>query len=82
MIKGLLIITSILVIFFGFALYNYHQTDKNRTIPAPIAWFAACFWPIIIPVLLVILLIIKSEKVFNDISKNGLKNEDKQGKSN
>jgi hypothetical protein len=27
-------------------------------------------------------LIVKGEKVFNDISKNGLKNEDKQGKSN
>jgi len=78
MIQGLLIITSILVIFFGFALYNYHQTDKNKTIPAPIAWFAACFWPIIVPVLLVILLIIKGEKVFNNISKNGLKNDTKK----
>jgi hypothetical protein len=35
-----------------------------------------------VPVLLVILLIIKGEKLFNNISKNGLKNEDKQGKSN
>ena len=79
---GLLIITSILVIFFGFALYNYHQTDKNKTVPVDVAWAAAVFWPIAIPILLVVLLMVKGEKLFNNISKNGLKNEDKQRKSN
>jgi hypothetical protein len=82
MMLGLLIITSILVIFFGFALYNYHQTDKNKTIPAIVAWYTACFWPIAIPLLLIFWIADKGEKVFDDISKNGLKNEDKQGKSN
>lgn len=69
----LLYIISILVVFFGFVFYNYKQTDRDKTTPAPIAWFAACFWPIILPVLLVVLLMIKGEKLFNNISKNDTK---------
>jgi hypothetical protein len=82
MILGLLIITSILVIFFGFALYNYHQTDKSKTVPVDVAWTAAVFWPIAILILLMFWIANKGEKIFDDISKNGLKNENKQRKSN
>ena len=78
---GLLIITSILVIFFGIALYNYHQTDKDKTIPAGAAWFAAIFWPIAIPIILVFWMAYKGEKLFNNISENGLKDDTKR-KSN
>ena len=82
MIQGLIIISSILIVFIGIAIYNYHQTDKNKTIPAPIAWFAATFWPIVIPIFLMFWVANKGEKIFNNISENGLKNENKQGKSN
>ena len=73
MIRGLLIITSILVIFFGIAIYNYYQTDKSKTIPAGAAWFTAMFWPIAIPIFLVLWMVYKGEKLFNNISENGLK---------
>jgi cytochrome c biogenesis factor len=77
----LLYIISVLVVFFGFAIYNYYQTDKNKTIPAGAAWFAATFWPIMIPLALIFWVANKGEKLFNNISKNGLKDDIKR-KSN
>ena len=78
---GLLIITSILVVFFGIAMYNYHQKDKNNTIPAGTAWFIALIWPIMIPILLAFWIGYKGEKLFDNISENELKDDTKR-KSN
>lgn len=82
MIQGLIIIASILIVFIGIAVYNYHQTDKSKAISAGAAWSIATFWPVILPLALIVWIADKGEKIFDDISKNGLKNENKQGKSN
>jgi cytochrome c biogenesis factor len=74
----LLYIISVLVVFFGFAFYNYHQTDRNKTVSVGSAWFAAIFWPIILPLLLIALIMFKGGEIFDDISENGLKDDTKR----
>ena len=74
----LLYFTLTLVIFFGFAIWNYKQKNRNRTVPAGVAWFAACFWPIFLPIAIIIWIANKGEETFDNISENGIKdNEDK-----
>ena len=64
----LLYFTLTLVIFFGFAIWNYKQKNRNRTVPAGVAWFAACFWPIFLPIAIIIWVANKGEETFDNIS--------------
>ena len=73
---------TVLAIFFGLAFWNYKQKDRNKTIPSGAAWTISLFWPIMLPLGLIAYIGFKFEETFNNISKNGLKNENKQGKSN
>ncbi len=74
----LLYIISVLIVFFGFAFYNYKQTDKSKTTPVAVAWWAASFWPIVIPIVLILWITYKGQKIFDDISENGLKDDTKR----
>jgi heme/copper-type cytochrome/quinol oxidase subunit 2 len=78
MMMVLLYIISVLIVFFGFAFYNYKQTDKSKTTPAAVAWWAASFWPIVIPIVLILWITYKGQKIFDDISENGLKDDTKR----
>jgi hypothetical protein len=73
MIYILLYLVLSLVIFFGFAVWNYKQKNRNRTVPAGVAWFAACFWPIFLPIATMIWIANKGEETFDNISENGIK---------
>lgn len=75
MIYMLLYLVLSLVIFFGFAVWNYKQKNRNRTVPAGVAWFAAYFWPVFLPIATMIWIANKGEEAFNNISKNGIKNK-------
>lgn len=77
MIQGLIIIASILIVFISIAVYNYHQTDKSKAISADAALYISIFWPVVLPFALIVWIAGKGEKVFDDISKNGLKNKNK-----
>lgn len=75
---ALLYIISVLIVFFGFAFYNYKQTDKSKTTPAVIAWYTASFWPIFLPIFLILWITDKGQKIFDNISENGLKDDTKR----
>jgi hypothetical protein len=78
MMIALLYIISVLIVFFGFAFYNYKQTDKSKTTPAVIAWWVASFWPIMMPIFLIFWITDKGKKIFDNISENGLKDDTKR----
>lgn len=78
MIYILLYFVTIFVIFFGFAFWNYKQEDRNKTVPAGLAWTISLFWPIMLPLGLIAYIGVKLEETFDNISKNGIKdNENK-----
>jgi len=76
MIIVLLYFALSLVIFFGFAIWNYKQEDKRKTTPAGVAWFVASLWPMVLPMAIIIWIANKGEEVFDDISKNGIKKDE------
>lgn len=69
----------VLITFFGFAFWNYKQTDKSKTVPAGAAWTMSLFWPIMLPLALVSLVLRigdKIEETFDNISKKGFKKDE------
>jgi len=76
MIYVLLYCVAIFVIFFGFAFWNSKQKDKNRIIDAGAAWTIASFWPVLLPIAALIWVGLKGEKIFDNISKKGLKDDE------
>lgn len=76
MIYVLLYCAFILTIFFGFAFWNSKQKDKNRIIDVGAAWTIASFWPVLLPIALIIYIGNKFEKIFDNISEKGLKDDE------
>jgi hypothetical protein len=66
---------TIFIIFFGFAFWNYKQEDKNKTVPSGTAWTISLFWPVILPLGLIVYIGVKLEETFDNISEKGLKDD-------
>ena len=76
MIYILLYFVTIFVTFFGFAFWNYKQEDRNKTVPSGTAWTVSLFWPIILPLILIVHIGFKFEETFDNISEKGLKDDE------
>lgn len=73
MIIFLIYMLIALVVFFGIAFYNYKQDNFRYTLDPATAGSIAVFWPISLPLILVVYLIMLFSDLFNDISENGFK---------
>lgn len=76
MIYILLYFAIVLAVFFGIAFLNYKQKNISDTTSAGSAWTIALFWPIILPLGLIVHIGSKFEKTFDNISEKGFKDDE------